>query len=160
MSKKTIEEQVQELTTEQKNNMGKARKLLIVAYFILLGVLILFQVLLYIYNTKKYSKFDKIENEINKNEEEIDYQLERLKDTDSLIELSDLETELNDLFSENQRLIYEMDKITNSDKDDVIVVLCYIIIINVYITAVLFILKKYPYYSNKKYRYLKKTNQI
>ena len=138
MSKKTIEQQIAELTPEQKNNMGKIYKKYVLSLIsiVLVGVILIIGIFAYASIREEQAKdeHDKIQAtiELNKSNNTYDFSL----------------------YDESMEAIDEYYNIKQL-KPLSLVIGGIVTMIGVVIVYVIF-KKKYPYFSEKKYTYLKK----
>ncbi len=141
MSKKTIEEQIAELTPEQKNSMGKIYKKLnisIITVFLICIVLII-GIFFYFHNEEKRAsdEHDRIQTTIDINSSNYKYDFSLYDDSDEALDR-----------------VYDMQEAQYLT----IIIGCLVGILAIGMILVVF-KTKYPYYSEKKYKYLKKLNQ-
>ena len=144
MSNKTVEQQVAELTQEQKNNMGKIYKNYVFSLIsvVLVGVILIIGIFAYasIEGEKAKDKYDAYQTS-----QEIREQTDKLQGKITVYGIG-----------EGMELLDEYHKMKLLKPLSLVIggVVCMIGVIAVY----LIFKKKYPYFSEKKYTYLKKMN--
>lgn len=139
--KKTMEQQITELTTEQRNNLGKIFKKLMISYTVIISLGVILSIGLLLFSTMKAghakSQYDAIQNQLDYNQRNNIYNL--------------------DLFDESSALFDEyLDWIEFRPLS--VTVVAIIAIVAVLITLLIFKIK-YPYFSEDKYLYLRKIEK-
>ena len=144
MSNKTVEQQVAELTQEQKNNMGKIYKNYVFSLIsvVLVGVILIIGIFAYasIEGEKAKDRYDAYQTS-----QEIREQTDKLQGKFTVYGIGE-GMELLDEYYKFERL-----------KPLALVIGGVVVMIGVIIVYLVF-KNKYPYFSEKKYKYLKKLN--